>query len=98
MSKTDWWRAAKIARMLSSDRDGEVIAAARKLLHVCGDVHVLAERIEGGGASRKAAAFEAAAEEFGARPCQDCGAMFVGKATAKFCSSACRVRAHRRGL
>jgi hypothetical protein len=48
-------RIAQLIRLLSSDRDGEVIAAARALgrtLHGAGlDVHSLAEQIEKGSGS-----------------------------------------------
>lgn len=97
-TSVDWSRAAKIARLLSSDRPGEVAAAANKLIQVCGDVHTLAARLEGGRADRAEAEYEAfktAAREFGAKPCQQCGTLFTGKATALYCSPACRVKAHR---
>lgn len=31
------------------------------------------------------------------RTCESCGKPFPGKATARYCSSTCRVRAHRNG-
>ena len=102
MRKTvDWSRAAKIARLLSSDSPGEVATAARKLIQLCGDVHVLAARLQGSGGGRtdqvqvQYEAYKRAARDFGAKPCQQCGVLFTGKETAKYCSSNCRVQAYR---
>lgn len=97
MKRVDWSRAAKIARLLASDRPGEVAAAARKLIQACGDVHALAARLEAGPTSDAIAevAYEKAARDFGAKPCRYCGTLFVGKMTAKYCSAVCRVSAHR---
>jgi hypothetical protein len=104
----DYAKAAKITRMLSSDKPGEVANAAHALIKMFGDVHALAHRIEHGSRSEahgrlRERATEGAFREgwtkatsqFAKRVCQSCGTAFAGKATAKFCSTGCRVRAHR---
>jgi hypothetical protein len=68
-------RLAKLVRMLTSDRDGEVVAAARSInrtLKSAGlDIHALAAAIEGNGAGRTAPhepAWHSVACECAARP------------------------------
>jgi hypothetical protein len=88
----DWAKAAKIAGMLSSNRDGEILAAARKLIAICGDVHALAARIEHGARSGRHEIIGMAACT---KRCRYCGREFIGKATARYCSPICRLHAHR---
>lgn len=59
----DTARAAKLIRMLSSDHDGEVIAAARKLCQM--GIHEIAETVERprGGAEPLQAALDLIAEQ-----------------------------------
>jgi hypothetical protein len=83
---TNWAKVAKIIGKASSASDREALGAIRKAIQAAGGIRALKARVQHGGPEGVAAA---------TRKCRVCGTDFVGKRTARYCSSLCRVRAHR---
>jgi hypothetical protein len=89
-------RAAKLIRMLSSDHDGEALAAARKLAAL--GIHDVAALVDDSQRTTTTMATEWTWNlKHGVKRCVVCWELFkpARRSDAQTCSTRCRVRKHR---